>query len=133
MDLDQSVVRSHSFELDLDCVLECELEQTRLSFSQSLFDPCLTLVMSETSKPRPPVQVSLSVLLFDHMGVSFPSKCPVVSVQLTRKKNRRDKRRTEEGDFLLPRAKINLLFTRRKCTIEREKHKCLRTFPLFQR
>lgn len=119
MDLDQSVVCSHSSELDLDCVLECELELTRLSFSRSLSDPCLTLVMSETSKPRPPVQVSLSVLLFDHMGVSFPSKCSVVSVQLTRKKQKRQK--GNRGGGLPPPLSKNKLAVYKKEMCDRQR------------
>ncbi len=57
--------------------------------------------MSETSKPWPTAQVSLSVLLLGHMGVGLPSKSPVVSVQLTRKKTDETKGepRRGGGDF----------------------------------
>jgi len=81
LNLDQSVICSQLSELNPDCVLESELEL-------------------ELDSTWPPIQVSLSVLLFGHMGVGFPSKCPVASVQLSKKTNRRDKRRTEKGDIL---------------------------------
>lgn len=57
--------------------------------------------MSETSKPWPTAQVSLSVLLFGHMGVGFQSKSPVVSVQLMRKKKTEEtKGEQRRGEFL---------------------------------
>ncbi len=119
LNLNQAGVRSHLSDLDLDCLSSFTLFLL-ISPYQRFHDPCSTWVMSETSKPWPTAQVSLSVLLLGHMGVGLPSKSPVVSVQLTRKKTDETKgEQRRRGISPLSKNK-QLLFTR-KCTINRGK------------
>ncbi len=107
LNLNQAGVCSHLSDLDLDCLSSFTLFLL-ISPYQRFHDPCSTWVMSETSKPWPTAQVSLSVLLFGHMGVGYHPKVLLFQYNSREKKLMKQKENREGGGGgFLHWAKIN--------------------------
>lgn len=122
-----SLFCSHLSELNLDCVLECELEL-------ELDCPSLDLSLTPAQPGLLSKYLYLCYCLVTWVSVSNPK---VLLLQYNSQRKTKNKRRTEKRDFL-PWANMNLKINN-CCSQEadvwrnREKHMFLRTFPLFQR